>query len=58
MYIQGRDIVYMHMRMCARVLAYAACMRAPSSMRRLRACLHLHAASYALLATPPPPVEP
>jgi hypothetical protein len=54
-YTQGRGIVYRHVRMCARVLAYAACMRAPSSIRRLRACLRLHAASYALLATSPLP---
>jgi hypothetical protein len=50
---QRRGIRYRHMRMCARVLAYAACMSAPSSTRRLRACSRLHAASYALLATTP-----
>ena len=54
-YTQGRGIRYRHMRMCARVLAYAACMRAPSTIRLLRACSRLHAASYALLATPPSP---
>ena len=58
-YTQGRGILYRHMRVCARVLAYAACMSAPSSIRRLRACLRLRAASYAFFANPPPPpVEP
>ena len=58
-FTQGRGILYRHMRVCARVLAFAACMSAPSSIRRLRACLRLHAASYALLATPftPPPLD-
>jgi hypothetical protein len=57
-YTQRCGIRYRHMSMCARVLAYAACKSAPSSIRRLRACLRLHAASYALLATSPPPPHP
>jgi hypothetical protein len=41
--------VYAHAR--ARVLAYVACMSAPSSTCRVHACLHVYVARYALLAT-------
>jgi hypothetical protein len=48
--------IYIYICMCVRMLAYVACMSAPSFICRLHACLHVYVARYALLATPPPPI--
>jgi hypothetical protein len=36
---KGRTILHRYMRVCARVLAYVACMSAPSSICRSAACM-------------------